>query len=226
MTDATFDKLKSNFPDAVQSSQAFRDETTITVTADRLPEIAQFLRDDPALQYNLRMDVYGVDRKDLKGTKSPRFAVQYELFSIPNNKNIRLNVPVPDAPQGNGALPKISSLTGVWPTANWLERETYDLMGIEFTGHPWLHRIMMPQYWEGHPLRKDTPLGGEPVNFSQHKDDARFATLGKQILTPPQVHSEVEGDVEDGDIVVIENGSLKIKGKDTPIAVNRIICKK
>ncbi len=196
MTDATFDKLKSNFPDAVQSSQTFRNETTITVAADRLPEIARFLRDDPDLQYNLLMDVYGVDRKNLDGVKLPRFAVQYELFSIPNNKNIRLNVPVPDAPKGNGALPKISSVTSVWPTANWLERETYDLMGIEFTNHPWLHRIMMPQYWEGHPLRKDAPLGGEPVNFSRHKNDARFEHLGKQILTPPQVHSEVEGAVD------------------------------
>jgi len=206
MTDLTSDKLKTKFPTAVLGSETFREETTITIDAKHLLRVAKFLRDDPELQYNLLLDVYGVDRRDLE--VAPRFASTYELYSIPFNRRVRLNVPLADAPTNGSkdALPKVDSVTGVWSTANWLERETYDLMGIEFTGHPWLHRILMPQDWVGHPLRKDYPLGGEPVYFSADRDNPRFAHLGKQIMDVPSYHSELEEDENPTDHLVINMG--------------------
>jgi NADH:ubiquinone oxidoreductase subunit C len=86
---------------------------------------------------------------------------------------------------GTTTLPKVPSVTDVWPTADWLERETYDLMGIEYEGHPNLRRIMMPDNWVGHPLRKDYPLGGEPVYFEHDRNNPRFAHLGKPIMFGP-----------------------------------------
>ncbi len=204
MTNITTEKLKTRFPDAVLGVESFKGETTVTLKADSLLETARFLRDDPDLQYNLLLDVYGMDRHRLG--LSPRFAAQYELFSIPKNRRIRLNVPIAGPQAGNGALPKIDSVTGVWPTANWLERETYDLMGIEFAGHPWLHRIMMPRNWVGHPLRKDYPLGGEPVNFSFDKDNPRFAHLGKQIMAGPSFHSELAEEMDEEGHLIINMG--------------------
>jgi len=201
MADTLFDRLQSQFPDAVVGHETFREQTTITLKAEHLPDVALFLRDDPALQYNLLLDVYGVDRRDLG--LSPRFAVTYELYSIPHNRHIRLTVPLPDPPSGGDALPRVASVTGVWPTANWLERETFDLMGIEFTGHPWLHRILLPQDWVGHPLRKDYPLGGESVYFSRDRDNPRFAQMGKQIMAVPSHHSELEEEMDaDGHLVL------------------------
>jgi NADH dehydrogenase I D subunit len=155
----------------------------------------------------LLLDVYGTDR--LKLRQSPRFAVNYELYSIPHNRFLRVVVPAADPPtNGNGSgtdkpLPLLASVTDIWPTANWLERETYDLMGIEFEGHPWLHRIMMPDNWVGYPLRKDYPVGGEPVYFSHDRNNPRFAHLGKQIMVGPSFLTELpeEMDVEDNMVV-------------------------
>lgn len=202
MTAITLEKLTARFPDVISESATFRDETTVTLPAEHLLAVAQFLRDDPDLQYNLLLDVYGVDRSRLG--LSPRFAGQYELYSIPKNRRLRLNVLAAN-PQ-NGALPQIPSVTGLWPTANWLERETYDLMGLEFTGHPWLHRIMLPQDWVGHPLRKDYPLGGEPVNFSHDKNNPRFAHLGKRIMDTPSYPSDIEPELDQENNLVINMG--------------------
>ncbi|MFQ5577164.1 MAG: NADH dehydrogenase (quinone) subunit D, partial [Anaerolineae bacterium] len=206
MTDITVDKLNTQIPGALLGQETFRDETTLTLAAQHLPDAARLLRHDPDLQYNLLLDVYGIDRRDLG--LSPRFAVNYQLYSIAKNRALRLNVPLADPPSGDGdaPLPKVASVTGIWPTANWLERETYDLMGLEFTGHPWLRRILMPQGWVGHPLRKDYPLGGEAVNFSHHRDDPRFAHLGRQIMAAPSFHSELEETMDTSGHLVINMG--------------------
>ncbi len=204
MTDLTYDKLKAKFPNAVLGKSVFRDEMTITIDAAQLVSVATFLRDEPELQYDLLMDVYGVDRRDLG--ESPRFVSSYELYSVAHNQRVRLDVPLADVPaNGNNALPKVDSVTGVWPTANWLERETYDLMGIEYVGHPWLHRIMMPHNWVGHPLRKDYAIGGEPVYFTADRDKPEFAHLGKQIMDVPLFHSELE-DMNPSDHMVVNMG--------------------
>ncbi len=207
MTDSTIEKLQAAFPQGVKGHSKFREETTIQVDPSQLRDLSFFLRDDEDFRYDLLVDVYGADR--LKLGQSPRFAVNYELYSIPHNKFLRLIVDLPDPAAGNGPhgeLPALPSVTDVWPTANWLERETYDLMGIEFTAHPWLHRIMMPDNWVGHPLRKDYPLGGEPVYFSRDRDNPRFAHLGKQIMVGPSYLTELPPEMDPDTHMVVNMG--------------------
>ncbi len=210
MTDATYNKLKIRFPQVVQDHQIFRDESTITVDAAHIVEIVKFLRDDPSLAYNMLMDIYGLDRSELRQT--PRFASVYELYSFSNNQHLRLVAPLQDVSKKNGHvngtasddnLPGLDSITSLWAGANWMERETYDLMGIRYHNHPWLMRIMMPFDWVGHPLRKDYPLGGEPVTFSHDKNNPRFASHGQQIMAVPSYHSEIEEEVDvEGNLVI------------------------
>ena len=142
MTNAVVEKLQAKFPSGVTGHSEFRGDVTVELTPDQLHDAALFLRDDEALQFNLLVDVYGTDR--LKLGQTPRFAVNYELYSVPQNRFLRIIVPAPAPSSSNGkeALPSLPSVTDVWPTANWLERETYDLMGIEFSHHPWLRRMM------------------------------------------------------------------------------------
>jgi NADH dehydrogenase I D subunit len=210
MTDSLVEKLNARFPAAVEALSEFRDQAVIEVKSGHFHEVALFLRDEPELKYDLLVDVYGTDR--LKLPQSPRFAANYELYSIPHNKFLRLIVPAPDPPSnGNGFgknenLPLLPTVTDVWPTANWLERETYDLMGIKFEGHPWLHRIMMPDNWVGHPLRKDYPLGGEPVYFSHDQNNPRFAHLGKQIMVGPSFLTELPEEMDTEDNMVVNVG--------------------
>jgi len=202
MNNPTIEKLKTQFPEAVQEVSEFRGDTVVTLARESLLEVARFLRDDPDLQYNLLVDLTSVDRRDL-GIE-PRFATIYQLYSIPKNHSLRLNVPLPW--NGDTQMPQCPSVTGVWPTANWHEREVYDLMGIEFAGHPWLRRILMPENWVGHPLRKDYPLGGEPVYFTADRDNPRFAHLGRQIMEGPSYPSELPEGVDPETHLVINMG--------------------
>ncbi len=170
-------ELQQRFPDAVLATEEFRGDQMVTIKAERLLEVARFLRDDPQMRFNLCVDVTSYDRLNLGET--PRFVAVYQLHSIPYNRRLRLLVPLP-----GGDNPVAPSVVDIWPTANWLEREVYDLMGIRFEGHPDLRRILMPSNWEGHPLRKDYPLGGEPVPFTVNWSDPEFEHLGRQILKP------------------------------------------
>jgi NADH-quinone oxidoreductase subunit C len=144
------------FSDAIERVVADRGELTLYVRRERLPEVAAQLRDDPALRFELCSGVSGVHY--LEDTGRELHAV-YHLLSITHNRRIRLEVTAPDAD------PHIPSLTGVYPTCNWHERETWDFFGIIFDGHPALTRIEMPDDWKGHPQRKDYPLGGIPVEY-------------------------------------------------------------
>jgi NADH-quinone oxidoreductase subunit C/D len=202
MSNPTIEKLRTRFPGAVQDVNEFRGDATVTISRESLLELACFLRDDSDLQYDLLTDLTSVDRRGL-GTE-PRFATIYELYSISKNHSVRLKVPLPW--DGAAEMPQCSSLTNVWPTANWHEREVYDLMGIEFTGHPWLRRILMPDHWVGHPLRKDYPLGGEPVYFSADQDNPRFAHLSEQIMEGPSYPSELPDGVDSETHLVINMG--------------------
>jgi len=202
MNNLTAEKLKSRFPDAVKEVSQFQGDTTITLDDRALLDAARFLRDDPDLQYDLLVDLTSVDRRNLG--VDPRFATIYQLYSIPKNQSIRLQVPLPW--DNTTEMPQCPSVTGIWPTANWHEREVYDLMGIEFVGHPWLRRILMPENWVGHPLRKDYPLGGEPVNFSSDRSNPRFAHLGKQIMEGPSYPSELPAEVDSETHLVINLG--------------------
>ena len=155
----TADRLKEQFPDAVVAVREMAGEQTVVVDRERIVDILQFLRDDEELQYNFLSDLTAVDFLG----RVPRFEVVYHLLSMLNKRRVRLKVLVED---GTPA----PSVVSVYPTANFLEREVYDLFGIEFDGHPSLRRILMPEDWEGYPLRKDYPLGDEPVAFSHNED--------------------------------------------------------
>jgi NADH-quinone oxidoreductase subunit C len=155
------DLARSSLRDAVQDVIEFRGETTIVVNPASIVDTCLFFRDTEGLEYNFLSDLTVVDYYP----QEPRFAVCYHLYSMVFNRRIRLKVYLP------GDDPKVPSITGIFPAANFQEREGYDLMGIVFEGHPYLHRILMPEDWEGHPLRKDYPLGYEPVQFTFNYDD-------------------------------------------------------
>ena len=153
-------RLKARFPDAPihrQVGEAHR-EFTLVVPADRLVEICTFLRDDPALDFAMLSWIGGIDWLP----RSPRFEVVYDLLSLSQSLRIHLKVEISED------HPRVPSVVGVWPTADWHERETYDFYGIEFTGHPDLTRILLPEDWVGWPLRKDSPLGYEEVAFTHN----------------------------------------------------------
>jgi NADH-quinone oxidoreductase subunit C len=144
------------FDASIERVVVYRDELTLEVERSQLPTVAQALRNDQALRFELCLGVSGVHYPD--ETDRELHAV-YPLMSITHNRRIRLEVAAPDAD------PHIPSLFGVYPTTDWHERETYDFFGIVFDGHPALTRIEMPDDWEGHPQRKDYPLGGIPVEY-------------------------------------------------------------
>jgi len=159
-TERVEERLRERFPDASvrrQTGEAVRDHT-VYVPADRIAEIATFLRDDPELDFAMLSFVTAVDLLP----RSPRFEVVYSLLSLSNNLRFTLKVVL------NDENPRVPTVTGVWPTANWHEREAYDFFGIEFTGHPDLTRILLPDNWVGWPLRKDSPLGYQEVAFTHN----------------------------------------------------------
>ena len=137
-------------PSAVTAVKFDRNELTIWLDRIALCEACLTLKNDPKLQYNAIADITCVDWFP----REPRFEVVYQLFSIPNKKYLRLKVKL------QGDDPNIDSLTPIWPGADFFEREVWDLFGVRFDEHPNLVRIMMPENWQGHPLRKDYPVEG------------------------------------------------------------------
>jgi len=142
--------LRAWSANAIEEVIEFRGETTLVIPRKVLSQVAARCREDEKLLFNLLTDATCVDRFPLE----PRFELQYHLVSIPKKNKLRLRVKL------SGDDPVVDSLVPVWPGANWLEREIFDLMGIRFTGHPDLRRILLPDDWEGHPLRKDFPVEG------------------------------------------------------------------
>ncbi len=143
------EKLQENFPHDIIEIKECAGQVSVTVQRDRIVDILRFLHDDGELLFDHLADVTAVD---WLGKKEPRFEVVYNLFSIRYKQFIRIKVQVPEND------PRVDSVTCIWKTANWLERECYDMFGIVFEGHPDLRRILMPEDWEGYPLRKDYPL--------------------------------------------------------------------
>ena len=132
-----------------------RGELTLYVKPERIAQVCQVMRDDESLRFELCSSVSGVDYID----EPRRLHVVYHLTSMTYRRRIRLEVAV------TAEHPHVPSVTQVYPTADWQERETYDMFGVIFDGHPNLTRILMPDDWEGHPQRKDYPLGGVPVEY-------------------------------------------------------------
>jgi NADH-quinone oxidoreductase subunit C len=137
-------------PSSVTGVKFDRDEMTIYVARENLREACALLRDDPECAFNFLSDVTCVDWFPAE----PRFEMAYHLLSISKKERVRLKVKL------DSSSPVVDSVTSVWTGANYFEREVFDLFGIRFSGHPYLRRLLMPEDWEGYPLRKDYPVEG------------------------------------------------------------------
>ena len=180
-TSSRIELVTVRFPQAVSGSHAYRGDETVVLRREFLLQVARFLKEDPALQMNLLMDLTAVDYSTFGKSTTPaffassgvavspssqipdedpwpgppgesRFAVVYHFFSLRHKHRLRLVVPLDETDA------EVDSLTSLWAGANWLEREVWDMFGIGFRGHPDLKRILMYEGFEGHPLRKDYPI--------------------------------------------------------------------
>lgn len=156
--------VKAAFPDAIDDVHEYAGDTTLILKPEYLTRVAQYLRDTKGLVYNVLSDVSAVDYWP-DYNRPGRFGVCYHLLSMLYRRRLRLKVYLPEED------PSVETVTGVWPGANWLEREAQDLMGIDFRGHPDKRRLMMPDDWQGHPHRRDYPLGYETVMFSFNAEE-------------------------------------------------------
>jgi NADH-quinone oxidoreductase subunit C len=143
-------KLREWDARAVAEVIEFRGETTVVVPREHLLRAAEYLSSEPSLRFSFLSDITTLDRFPLE----PRFELNYHLLSLDRRERLRLKVCL------GGNDPVVRTVIPVWPTANWHERENFDLFGIRFEGHPDLRRILMPDDWEGFPLRKDYPVEG------------------------------------------------------------------
>ena len=166
--------LKARFPDVKLMVGEFRDMVTIVVPRENIREVCEFLRDEPGLRYDMLAELNGVDYLGYPGA-THRFGLNYGLTSVSHNNRLWLKVfldptlptgPKENAPRDEDALAqgdpglRVDSVTGVWPGAEWMEREIYDMLGIIFTHHPDLRRILTWNGFGSYPLRKDYPLRG------------------------------------------------------------------
>ncbi|MFM7203958.1 MAG: NADH-quinone oxidoreductase subunit C [Myxococcota bacterium] len=143
-------RVREQFPDAVLEEHDFRGDDTLVMKREMLHEVLAFLRDDPQLKFDLLMALCGADYLPLQ--RQPRFELVYHLFSVPFKKRLRVRFPIEEE---NLIVPSVVDL---WVTADWHEREAFDMFGFKFKGHPNLRRILTHEDFEGHPLRKDYPV--------------------------------------------------------------------
>jgi NADH-quinone oxidoreductase subunit C len=160
-------------PGAVERVSYFVGDWTLIVARERLLDVARWLRDDPAARFDFCSDVTATDWP----SRAERFDVIYCLYSIPLRHRVRLKVRA-------GEADPVASVAAIWPAANWLEREVFDMFGVRFDGHPDLRRILMPDEWQGHPQRKDYPLEGpgelmleDPIEWLKLRSDAKVADI-------------------------------------------------
>ncbi|MCX5860656.1 MAG: NADH-quinone oxidoreductase subunit C [Desulfomonile sp.] len=148
------DKLSSNFSqEVIQSAVEFRDQISVAVSRENILQVCRFLKEDPDLAFDFLSFVGGVDRYP----KTPRFEVVYQLYSTKHNHRFRIKTLLEEPAEG---LPAVDSVTTIWPTADWHERETAEMFGIKFNNHPDPRNLLLPDTWTVHPLRKDFPLQG------------------------------------------------------------------
>jgi len=165
--------VKDRFGDDVLGSAEFRGQHTLRIKHTANLKVLKFLRDDPAAKFEMLTDVTCVDSlrlpSDMTKDYPERFAVVYQLTSLEHGSRLRVKAYVPEEPC------EIDSAAGLWKAANWGEREAFDMFGVIFRGHPDLKRILMPDNYEGHPLRKDYPLKGrgERDNFPKYQEIPR-----------------------------------------------------
>lgn len=146
--------IEEKFPGQVLGTVTHAGQVGVKLSRERIKDICLFLRDEASVKMDHLADLTAVDYSTYPGDPGPRFEVVYNLISTVHRHRIRLKVRLTEED------PAIDTVSSVWNTANWHERETYDLMGIRFNGHPDLRRILLPEDWEGYPLRKEYPLKG------------------------------------------------------------------
>ncbi len=144
-------KVKSKFPEAIEEAELHCDCLCLRIKKEFIVDVCKLLRDDEDLKYDYLADLCGVHYPK----REKPLEVVYNLLSIPHAKRVRLKVSLAEDEE-------VPSVCEVWPSANWFEREAFDMLGIRFANHPDLRRILLPEDWEGHPLRKDYPLEGPP----------------------------------------------------------------
>ncbi len=156
--------VKAAFPDVKLKATEFRGQTTLVVPVDDAHRIMRSLRDEPTCDYNTLSDVVGVDYLNYPAKTDGRFAVIYLLQSHRHERRLTVKIYVDPTLDTSGTTPdpalEVDSVTDLWPSAEWPEREIYDMFGIRFRNHPDLRRILMWEDYPGHPLRKDYPLRG------------------------------------------------------------------
>ena len=177
---STVETVREKFPQALIETVKFRGEQTIVLKPERLVAVCSYLQKN--LQYTFLSSVTAVDWFE----RVPRYDVVYHLLSIPHRCELRLKVRVGERGEEH---PSVPTAVGVWPAANWYEREIYDLFGITFAGHPDLRRILMPMDWTTHPLRKDYPLSGFDLPEPHWGGQVPYDTdpgVGSQTLRTPE----------------------------------------
>lgn len=162
MSQALLDRLKKKFGDKITGANSTNLDPWIEVAPESLADVCLYLRDEKDLRFNYLNCISGVDYLELDPKKAakvdwqPHTEVVYHLWSLTHKHSLVLKVILPRWKGGvEGELPEVPSVAAIWPTADWHEREVYDLSGVRFVGHPALRRILCPEDWVGHPLRKD-----------------------------------------------------------------------
>jgi NADH-quinone oxidoreductase subunit C len=172
VSQAVLDKLKERFGTAIlETSSSFGDETAV-IEPSQWKSVCTFLRENPALDFDMPVDLCAVDYPN----RTPRLEVVMHLYSVPLRHRIRLKARVGDE-DANGA--ELDSVTAIWPGMNWLERETWDMSGVRFRGHPDLRRILMYPEFEGHPLQRTYPADRTQPLVAYRTEDEAGMPLGK-----------------------------------------------
>jgi len=182
--------------DKIKTSTTALNEVTVVIAPDTMIETFTTLRDHADLRFDMLADVCGVDYRDYGGAvwQGPRYAAVYHFRSLPHNRRLRVRVFAPD-----DDFPVLTSVVGLWPSANWFEREAFDLYGIVFTGHPDLRRLLTDYGFVGHPFRKDFPLSGH-VEMRYDPEQRRViyqpVTIEPREVTPRIVREPQYGERE------------------------------
>ncbi len=174
-------RVRERFGESLTDTRVASHELTITTPANRLIEVCTALRDERQFAFEQLVDVSGLDYLDYKAGRwdGPRFAVAYHLLSVSNNQRVRVKVFL------DGDPPVVDSVIEIWNSANWLEREAFDLFGIIFEGHPDLRRILTDYGFVGHPFRKDFPLSG---HVEMRYDPERRRVVYQPVSIEPRVN--------------------------------------
>jgi NADH-quinone oxidoreductase subunit C len=183
MSKAALEAIRRKFGGDVSASHSDHGDDTVVIPRERLLAVAEFAAKDPALSFEMLVDVTAVDW--LMQGRQPRFEVVYHLLSLSQRKRLRLRVPVAEDD------PVVPSVTRLWKSANWMEREVWDLYGLRFEGHPDLRRILLYEEFRGHPLRKDYPMAQRQPLY--RREDAARVWEQKHLLSGPAAGAHFKG---------------------------------